>query len=78
MEKIKLKVYRDLPLWVREAFDRCVDRSIDLQYQYKHASEIRMSFDDLSGWDFIGLVGLASQLLGDNLRLKEQEEQNGK
>jgi hypothetical protein len=77
-EKIKLKVYRELSTCLRDTFDRCITRSIDLEDKYRRMGPVGANREDVEAWDFIRLVDLVGELLADNLRLREQEAKNGK
>lgn len=77
-DKIKLKIYRELPIHLKETCDRCVTKAVNLEDHYRRMKSFGDKHEDMEGWDFIRLVDLACELLADNLRLKEQEERNGK
>lgn len=73
-EKIKLKIYRELPIILKETCDRCVTKAVDLEDHYRRMGAMGARREDVEAWDFIRLVDLACELLADNLRLREQEK----
>ncbi len=73
-DKIKLKIYRELPIILKETCDRCVTKAVDLEDHYRRMGPVGARREDMEAWDFIRLVALTCELLGDNLRLKEQEK----
>jgi hypothetical protein len=74
MEKIKLKIHRELSTCQRDTIDRCITKAIDLEDKYRRMGPVGANRENVEAWDFIRLVDLACELLADNLRLREQEK----